>query len=120
MKKKRISLVLLAFDKGIASTVIGPLEIFQYANLLAAEKYPELLSPFFNVKVCSIDGSPVRCSEKVLIEPDCSLDDVKDTDLVLICSPGILTEETWRKHTRLFPKLKDLHEAGSALAGICT
>ncbi len=120
MKNQGVSIVILAFDNGIASTVIGPLEIFQFANRLAAEKFPKIPPPFFNIKVCSMDGSPVRCSRNVLIEPDCALNDVKDSDLVLIYSPGLLTEDSWHKHTRIFPQLKKLHESGSALAGICT
>ncbi|MFH2058927.1 MAG: hypothetical protein ABIJ59_08495 [Pseudomonadota bacterium] len=40
----------------------------------------------FNVKIVSIDGGPVNCLNRLLITPHLAIDDVGDTDLILISS----------------------------------
>lgn len=121
LRMKRIS--ILAFENGIASTTIGPLEIFQYADILGgSSKKPNGAneSPFFEVKIVTIDGQPVRCSEKVMIVADCSLDEIENTDLVLICSPGPCIDEFLRLQDAISPQLKELYAKGSSIAAICT
>lgn len=111
---KRI--ILVAFENGIASTVIGPMEIFQFANSLVEAGKP----PFFHVKIVTTDGKPVTCSEKFCIQPDGSLEDIFESDMVILCSPGVLTQETLARHSSLYPELKKHHQSGMCLAGICT
>ncbi len=107
---------LLAFENGIASTVIGPWEIFQYANKMADNK----TSPLFKVKIISQNGKPVTCSEKVMIQPDGSLADIEGSDLLILCSPGSVTSEVLEKHRVLYPEISSRHKSGMGLAGICT
>jgi transcriptional regulator GlxA family with amidase domain len=118
MAKPMKKVYLFAFENGIASTVIGPLEIFHYANTYLTVALKSM--PCFDVRVATLDGKPVTCSGCVSIKADCSLAEIDGADLVIVCSPGLISDGVMIKHLTLFPGLKRLYAAGSTLAGICT
>lgn len=63
------NLSILAYDGCLASSVTGPMDLFNIANTLAALQTPRrrpLLAPI----VCSVDGRPIRTSSGLRLETD--------------------------------------------------
>jgi transcriptional regulator GlxA family with amidase domain len=79
-------ITILALRTAQASSITGPMDIFLFAGVLwnmACGKQP---SPCFEVIVASPDGKPVKCLNRLYVEPHCSIYDVKSTDLIVICA----------------------------------
>ncbi|MBU2510773.1 helix-turn-helix domain-containing protein [bacterium] len=113
------TVTILALTNTGASTVTGPMDVFHLAGILWNYSRGEKLTPFFNVEVVSDDGKPVRCLNRLLIEPHCSINDVKETDLILITS--ILDiDKTLKYQSEIFPWIKGHYEKGASIASVCT
>lgn len=79
-------ITLLGCYNSMASTLFGPMDIFNQAGRLwnRLGKLPQ--TPFFEVSIASADGRPIRCLNNVMVQPHCSIDAVDETDLIVIAS----------------------------------
>ena len=78
------SVTILALDNVISSSVLGTMDIFCQAGL--TWNYINGIDPvpFFNVKVVTQDGKPVKGLNNILIHPHGSAYDITSTDLIII------------------------------------
>lgn len=115
-----IEVTVVLLDDGYASTAVGPIEVFHSAgrlwNILAGT--PE--EPRFRVRVASIDGRPVSSVCALGLTPSLSIQDVRHTDIVILPSSGLDTQDRIARHTPLLPWLKKWHARGAYVAGVCT
>lgn len=112
-------IVILALHNAGASTITGPMDSFHLAGVLWNYLKGEESEPLFDVKIVSLDGSPVNCLNRLLIKPHSALGGVTDADLILISS--ILDiEKTLKYEGAVIPWLKDHYRKGTALASVCT
>ncbi|MDE0839142.1 MAG: helix-turn-helix domain-containing protein [Kiritimatiellae bacterium] len=113
-------IVLLALDGGIASTLIGPLEIFTYTggmwNYLAGEP----LQQQFHARIATIDGRPVVSRTGLQINPDCSVDSVETADAILVTSCGEDIEGAIRAGQPIAHWLIDHYQRGTILGSVCS
>lgn len=113
-------IVLLALDKGIASTLIGPLEIFAYTggmwNYLAGRP----LNTQFRVRVVTADGRPVISRTGLAIHPDCAIAAVERADAVLVTSCGDDIEGAMHRGAPAVKWLKAQYRKGATLGSICS
>lgn len=111
--------LVLALEDGIASTVVGPLEIFQFAgvawNLLSGAE-PQ---PRFVAEMAGMTAAPVRCAGGTVLTPSRSLRSVRDVDLVVVGSIGIRTEGLAQKHAAAIRALRRLADRGTMIAATC-
>ncbi|MEJ2039062.1 MAG: AraC family transcriptional regulator, partial [Desulfosarcinaceae bacterium] len=77
---------ILGLYNSMATTIFGPMDILNQAGRLwnRVNKTPH--TPFFEVTIASADGRPIRSVNRIRIEPHCSIDEVKHTDLLIIAS----------------------------------
>jgi len=109
---------ILALDGTIGSTVTGPVDIFSQAGVLWNQICGVKPNPCFQVAIATVDGKPARCVNGVLIQPHFSIEEVKETDLVIISAEDLdFLEGTYPSTT---PWLLKHFEAGSTLASVCT
>jgi len=117
---KPLEVTIVILDNGFLSTAIGPMEVFYAAGRLMQFLLGAPEQPQFNVRIASIDGKPVTSVYGVSLVPHGSLEDVAQTDLVLITASHSCLLEQFVSSTSIVPWLCAAHEAGSHLAGVCS
>ena len=113
-----VTVVLL--EAGYASTAIGPIEVFHSAGMLWNWLQGETIQSRFRVRVASIDGAGVTGICGLGLVPECSIHDVKKTDIIVLPASGWDVMERISQNTALLPWLKKWHTKGAYIAGICT
>lgn len=113
-------ITILALRSASASSITGPMDTFLFAGVLwnmACGMKPE---PCFEISVASPDGKPVRCANRLYIEPHCSIHDVSDTDLVMISAISGDIERMIETNRESIDWMVHLNRSGTHLASICT
>jgi len=114
---KKVS--ILATNGTIATTVLGPMDVFFLAGRLWNAIYDQPLTPFFDVEIVAEKEGPVKCLNNVLLQPHRTLSEVGKTDLIIISS---ITRRTLEPKPR--PEtvrwLKTQHRRGASIASVCT
>lgn len=113
-----VTVVLL--DDGYASTAVMPIEIFHSAGALWREIKGEQPEPRFRVTTASLDGGAVRSPYAGLrMSPQCAIDDIKRTDIVVVPTSGLAMDEKLIENSALLPWLTDHYARGAYIAGVC-
>lgn len=109
---------ILALDNTLSSTVTGPLDILGQAGVLWNQIAGMQPDPFFNVRIVSVDGKPVRCHNNVILDVQDSIHDVQNGGLIIISSEDLNVLDDMSK--KVTPWLIDRYEQGASIASICT
>jgi transcriptional regulator GlxA family with amidase domain len=113
-----VTVVLL--DDGYASTSVLPIEIFHSAGALWRAINGEEPEPRFRVTTASLTGGPVRSPYAGLkMSPQCSIADVKRTDVIVVPTSGLAMDEKLIENSALLPWLSYHYARGAYLAGVC-
>jgi transcriptional regulator GlxA family with amidase domain len=114
---KRVT--ILAMVNTMASTVIGPMDIFYQAGVVWNYFQGERPTPFFETRIVTSDGKPCRCMNGAAIAPHASMRDVESTDLIVVSS--ILDiDKTMKYEGEAVDWLKHHYRLGAHIATICT
>lgn len=116
--ERLITVTVLLLDAGYASTAIGPIEVFHSAGVLWNWLHGEPEQPRFRVRSASIDGRAVGNLYPLRIKPECSIRDIKHTDIIIL--PASSWDIDHRKMRALLPWLRKWHARGAYIAGICS
>jgi hypothetical protein len=108
-----VTVVLL--EAGYASTAIGPIEVFHSAGMLWNWLQGETIQSRFRVRVASIDGAGVTGIRGLGLVPECSIHDVKKTDIIILPASGWDVVERISQNTALLPWLKKWHTKAPTL-----
>jgi len=103
----------------MATTVFGPMDIFNQAGRLWNRVHQRPLTPFFDVAIASADGQPIPCLNKVRIEPHCGIGEIIHTDLLIIASATDIGE-ILEKNPELVAWIRRQYDQGAHVASICT
>jgi transcriptional regulator GlxA family with amidase domain len=115
-----LDVTVLLFDDGYASTAVMPIEVFHSAGTLWRLLNGKSPEPRFNVITATIDGKSVKSPYGGLqMSPQCAIDDIKHTDLIIVPTSGLALDEKLIEHSVLLPWLRKHYEAGAYLAGVC-
>lgn len=114
---KKIS--ILALHNTLATTVLGPMDVFFQAGQLWNFINGLPLTPYFEVEIISYDGNPVKCLNAVYLQPHRAIDAVDTTDLIIIPSISDI-EKSLKYNTEILDWLKHHHKNGARIASICT
>src|SRR6202012_5751633 len=88
-----VDVTILMLDGGYASTAVGPLEVFHSAGLLWNMLRGEATRPRFRVRIASVDGKPVAGPCALGLTPNCAMDEIDHTDIVVVSASGTDVEE---------------------------
>ncbi|MEW5736878.1 MAG: GlxA family transcriptional regulator [Thermodesulfobacteriota bacterium] len=110
--------VVLALDNTLASTVMGPMDIFSQAGVLYNRIVGADPRPMFSVAMATVDGKPVRCSNGAVLVPEASITDIERADIVVISAEDL--EIAGRSEEAVVPWLRSLHASGAKLCSVCT
>jgi transcriptional regulator GlxA family with amidase domain len=110
---------ILAMFNTMASTVVGPLDIFFQAGVIWNYFQGKKPRPLFKTRIVTTDGKPFKCLNGTIISPDGSIHDVDATDLIIVSS--ILDiEKTMKYEGEALDWLTHHHGRGTHIASICT
>src|SRR3990167_3900774 len=118
-------LAVLAFDGCFGTSVTGPIDIFNIANIHQRVCRENPASPLFSWKISSQDGKPVRTSTGVSLAVNGDYTQIGNPDICFV--PGIdhaYGNEVVRKIKELRGSIGELvkreHAKGATLASVCS
>lgn len=115
-----LDVTVILLEGGYASTAIGPIEVFHSAGWLWNWLRGETLAPRFRVRTASIDGGTVTSQCSLGLKPEYALEDIEHTDIVILPASGMDLMDSIARRTILLSWLRQWHERGAYIAGICT
>lgn len=111
---------ILMLNRGLYSTVAGPLEVFQLAGVAWNHLTAQPVQPQFDVITASVDGQTVTGSGGLEIKPARAIKRITATDLILVSSGGTSLDAMLHYHADAIPWLRKWHERGAIIAGVCS
>lgn len=111
--------VILASEHCLFSGIASPMDMFLQAGIVWNSIVGKEPSPYFNVKIVTLDGQTVTAYNNMPIVPHCSIDEVEEVDVIIIPSQGFHFEQD-KAFFRRVSWLKEKYEQGTDLASICT
>jgi transcriptional regulator GlxA family with amidase domain len=116
-----LNVTVVILQDGYASTAIVPIEIFHSAGVVWNWLHGDTVQPRFSVRTASLDGRKVNAAGSSLgLAPDCAINDIKHTDIIIVAAPGWDALDNIAKNTPLVPWLRKWHARGAYIAGACT
>src|SRR5262249_14421782 len=115
-----LDVTVVILRDGYASTAIVPIEIFHSAGVVWNWLHGNAVQPRFRVRTASIDGRRVNAAGSLGLTPDCAINDIKHTDIIIVAAPGWEVLGDIAKNTPLVPWLRKWHDHGAYIAGACT
>jgi len=115
-----LDVTVVILEAGYASTAVVPIEIFYSAGVLWNWLHGEDQQPRFRVRTASIDGRKVTSLCSLGLTAECSIHDIKQTDIIILPASGWDVQERIARHSALLPWLRKWHARGAYIAGICT
>jgi transcriptional regulator GlxA family with amidase domain len=115
-----MDVTVVILEGGYASTAIAPIEIFHSAGVVWNWLHGDALQPRFRVRTASIDGRKVNAAGSLGLTPDCAINDIRHTDIIIVSAPGWDVLDIIAKNTGLLPWLRKWNSRGAYIAGACT
>jgi transcriptional regulator GlxA family with amidase domain len=113
---------LLAAAETSASVLYGLFDVLNTAGTI----YPEMTTgetgqQLLDVTVVAATADPFRCFGNVMVEPAVAIDEVKETDVAIVCDMYQPIDAPPRdRYLREIEWLKRMHAKGAIIASVCT
>lgn len=117
---KPLDVTILLLNDCYASTALAPIEIFHSAGRLWNTLTDGPTEPRFQVTPASLDHSVVETPYSIRLLAAVTLDQVGDTDIIIVPASGLNLEAQVARHRALLPWLRDRHERGAYIASVCS
>ena len=108
---------ILAPYNTMATTIFGPMDILNQAGRFWNRLTQSPRTPFFDVTIASADGQPIRSVNNIYIQPHFGIEDVQQTDLIVISSATCI-QEIIEKSPELVPWILHHYDLGAHVASI--
>lgn len=115
-----IDVTVVLLKSGLASTAVGPVEVFFSAGTFWNSCVGDQPEAQFTVRAVSVDREPVQCLSPLTLLSRQSIADVDRTDLVFVQTGGLDVDAMLENHAALVPWLKARHADGANIAAVCT
>jgi transcriptional regulator GlxA family with amidase domain len=115
-----LDVTVVLIPHGYASEAIAPAEIFTSAGVLWQALSGHAPEPRFRVRIASVDGAPIVSSCGLRLVPELAIDQVEQTDLIVLSASGLNIQEQIARTTGLLPWLRAWHARGACIAAVCT
>lgn len=117
-------IALLVFDGCMASSVTGPMDLFNIANSLSSRFSLNDGQQPFNVRLLSYNDSAVRSSSGITFEPTMTLAQINELDILLIGGFHYSDPRSLQDHLQqllpIQPYIQQLARQDSLVCGFCT
>lgn len=112
-----ISVAILALDNVLASSVMGTMDVFCQTGATWNYIIGKDEVSYFDIKIVTKDGAPVKTKNQAVIYPNCSIRDIEATDVIIISS--FSDYNTVGTSTEAIEWLKEHNKKGATIASIC-
>ena len=112
--------IILASEHCMFSGIAGPMDMLLQAGVTWNWFQEKQITPYFDVKIATLDGMPIIAANQVPIVPHLSVDEIEQTDLIIIPSQGsqfAIRDDAFYQRVEWIQKWFD---KGASLASICT
>ena len=110
---------IIGFYNSMATTIFGPMDIFNQAGRLWNRVNNSPGTPFFDVVLASCDGEPIKCTNNIRVTTHCGIEEIRSTDLIILASATYI-REILEKSPGLIPWIRSQYDQGAHVASICT
>lgn len=111
---------VLGFEKAYASAITGALDLFALAGVTWQRMQGEPPNPFFDVQLASLGNKPIQCINQLQLSSHIAIEDVSQTDLLLIPTIGGAIEPVLANNRGLLPYIQEHYLAGADIASNCS
>lgn len=115
-----IKVTILGFDQAYASAITGALDLFALAGITWQRMQGLPITPLFEVQIASLGGKPVRCINQLQLNSHIAIENVQQTDLLLIPTIGGVPEEVLGNNMALLPHIRKHFLNGADIASNCS
>lgn len=115
-----IKVTIAGFDYAFSTAITGVLDLFSLAGVTWNRIQGLPIAPKFQVKIASLNGEPIQCSNGVQLVAHCRFSDVEDSDLILVPTIAGNIARTLESNKKLVHWIKQEYERGADLASNCT
>lgn len=117
-KKYRVTIV--GFDGALSSVITGAMDVFSFAGV-SWQRFNHLApEQRFSVSLASLNQRPVECINRITLHANEALEDITQTDILLIPTIGGSIEKVLHDNQALLPHLVRISQAGCDLASNCS
>ncbi len=117
---KPFKVIILGFDGVLGSVLAGALDLFSFTGVSWQRFSNEAVEPRFNVQIASLGGADIRCSNRLIMQAHCDIQDVMECDLLLIPTIGDSIDKVLSQNNELIPHLQRLANTKADIASNCS
>ncbi|WP_340680048.1 helix-turn-helix domain-containing protein [Paraglaciecola sp.] len=114
------NVTILGFNQAYASAITGALDLFALAGVTWQRMQGITPTPYFNVQIATHKKQPVRCINQLDIRSHIAIEDVKQTDLLLVPTIGGSLLNVIADNRALLPHIKRHFDLGADIASNCS
>ena len=120
MNDTKFTVTVLGFNQALASAITGALDVFAFAGISWQRIHNLPTNPQFKVQLASHHGQPILCSNQVVLQPNIAIEEVSQTDVLLIPTIGGDIDEVLESTAPLLVHIRRLQKMGADIAANCT
>ena len=117
---KPFKVIIVGFDGVLGSVLAGALDLFSFTGVSWQRFLDEDVEPRFNVQIASLGGADIRCSNRLIMQAHCDIQEVTECDLLLIPTIGDSIDKVLSQNSQLIPQLKRLANTKADIASNCS
>ena len=115
-----LDVAVLLLNDNLASTALGPIEVFHSAGRLWNNLSGQAPEPRFRVTPVTMDGQAVHSPYGVALSATTAMTEIAHTDIVVVPASGLDLDAQLKRHAAILPWLREWHRKGAHIAGICS
>ena len=117
---KPLEVIILGFDGVLSSVLTGALDLFSFTGV-SWQRFSDLeVQPKFKVKIASVGGVDIKCSNRLILQAHCDINDIQECDLLLIPTIGDSIDKVLKRNSDLIPHLIRLADTNADIASNCS
>jgi len=117
---KPFKVIIVGFDGVLGSVLAGALDLFSFTGVSWQRFLDEAVEPRFNVQIASLGGADIRCSNRLIMQAHCDIQDVMECDLLLIPTIGDSIDKVLNQNSDLIAHIKRLANTKADIASNCS
>ena len=117
---KPLEVIILGFDGVLSSVLTGALDLFSFTGV-SWQRFSDLeVQPKFKVQIASVGGVDIKCSNRLILQAHCDINDIQECDLLLIPTIGDSIDKVLKRNSDLIPHLIRLADTNADIASNCS
>ncbi|MGM8899228.1 MULTISPECIES: GlxA family transcriptional regulator [unclassified Psychrobacter] len=117
---KPFKVIIVGFDGVLGSVLAGALDLFSFTGVSWQRFADETVEPRFDVQIASLGGADIRCSNRLIMQAHCDIQDVIECDLLLIPTIGDSIDKVLNQNSELIVHIKRLATTKADIASNCS